>query len=37
MVALVVAQDDLMQEALRLANTIAEYNSPAVRSGPRKL
>ena len=32
MVASVVPQDDLMQEALRLANTIAEYNSPAVRS-----
>jgi enoyl-CoA hydratase len=32
MVALVVAQDNLMQEALRLANTIAEYNLPAVRS-----
>jgi enoyl-CoA hydratase len=30
MVASVVAQDDLMQEALRLANTIAEYNLPAV-------
>jgi enoyl-CoA hydratase len=32
MVASVVPQDGLMQEALRLANTIAEYNSPAVRS-----
>jgi enoyl-CoA hydratase len=32
MVASVVPQDSLMQEALRLANTIAEYNSPAVRS-----
>jgi len=32
MVASVVPQDNLMQEALRLANTIAEYNSPAVRS-----
>jgi enoyl-CoA hydratase len=32
LVASVVAQDNLMQEALRLANTIAEYNSPAVRS-----
>jgi len=32
MVASVVAQDNLMQEALRLANTIAEYNLPAVRS-----
>ena len=30
MVASVVAQDDLMREALRLANTIAEYNLPAV-------
>ena len=28
----VVPQDSLMQEALRLANTIAEYNSPAVCS-----
>ena len=32
MVASVVPQDNLMQEALRLANTIAEYNLPAVRS-----
>jgi enoyl-CoA hydratase len=32
MVASVVPRDGLMQEALRLANTIAEYNSPAVRS-----
>jgi enoyl-CoA hydratase/carnithine racemase len=32
MVASVVPQDSLMQEALRLANTITEYNSPAVRS-----
>jgi enoyl-CoA hydratase len=31
MVAMVVPQDDLLQDALRLASTIAAYNAPAVR------
>lgn len=31
MVAAIVPQDDLLQEALRVANTIASYNAPAVR------